>query len=264
MTELSLSGPGGQLPAGDVQWAFGAEYRRESASNVQDPQAAGGVTGFVTADVLDPSVYSTRELFAELRAPLLQHLRLIEGLELVSGARYSRYSAFGATNSLQGTALASQPERHAARWLLHGLPSPGTFGSVSVASRGGAAHLRSLRIESHSRTTHSLYGGRRTRRLLCSGCQSARGRHLRWQPAPASRARDHWTGGLLLRGADAPGWTVSVDYWRVQLGDALDSPSPLDIVNQCAATGSAACALPRTGPRRSGSRSSGSTPPSTI
>ncbi len=244
VTELSLSGPAGHLPAGDVQWALGAEYRRESASNVQDPQAAGGVTGFVTADVPNPSIYSSRELFAELRAPLLEHLRGVESLELVAGARYSRYSAFGGTNSLQGG--------------LHWRVSPHITlrGGYSTVFRApGLSDLFQSQVE-EARPITDPCGSNPTaeQRIHCAAAGVPAGAYVQsvnepvdvifgGNPGLRPERGTSWTSGFLLRGSEASGWTMSVDYWRVQLRDALDSPGPDHIVDQCAATGSAACAL---------------------
>jgi iron complex outermembrane recepter protein len=63
VADLAITGAFGRLPAGELQWAFGGQYRRESGSYVLDPQIGEGITGFVTTGIPNPSIFTSREAF---------------------------------------------------------------------------------------------------------------------------------------------------------------------------------------------------------
>lgn len=104
IADATLRGGWGQLPAGAVTWAFGAQYRRDSGSNLQDPLAIAGVADNLVTDV--PSgAFSTKEIYAEARVPLLAHRTLVDELVLDAGVRRSHYSTFGTDTTWQAGLL---------------------------------------------------------------------------------------------------------------------------------------------------------------
>jgi outer membrane receptor protein involved in Fe transport len=109
--ETSANGTLFSLPAGDVQAAFGALYRKEYLHNDVDPlvnttySAPGGIP---TLSCPGPSSictspaqggYNVKEAYAELLIPVLKDLPFVHSLNLDLGDRYSKYSNFGSTSN---------------------------------------------------------------------------------------------------------------------------------------------------------------------
>jgi len=116
IVSLNAQGPFGRLPAGPVWWALGAEYRREGGSFFFDPQHGGGIVGSGGELDLPEVSFSARELYLELRAPLLQGRQFARDLTASAGARWSSFSSFGSHFTWQ-TGLHWQP---APSWALRG------------------------------------------------------------------------------------------------------------------------------------------------
>lgn len=97
----SISGDFGQLfslPGGPIDFAIGAEYRREASSSVP---AAEDTAGFTFNNVLLPSRghFDVKEVFGELNAPLLKHVPLADQLAFGAAIRFSDYSTIGHTTT---------------------------------------------------------------------------------------------------------------------------------------------------------------------
>lgn len=88
--QASATGPLFSLTHGEVMSAFGAEYRKESISDVPDIQFLNGEI-FGTEATQAEAERDNKALFAELSIPVLQDL------ELQAALRYERYSDFGST-----------------------------------------------------------------------------------------------------------------------------------------------------------------------
>jgi iron complex outermembrane receptor protein len=87
------------LPAGDVQFAVGGEYRDNDASFRPDEfLASGDVVGFNAAQPVSGKI-DVSEGFAELSVPLLRELPLVHTLGLDLGYRYSKYNIAGAADT---------------------------------------------------------------------------------------------------------------------------------------------------------------------
>lgn len=86
------------LPAGDVGFAGGVEYRKEKSRENTDPLAALGLT-FLNAIPSRGGEYDVTEVFAETTIPLLADLPGIERLALDLAGRYSDYSSIGSTTT---------------------------------------------------------------------------------------------------------------------------------------------------------------------
>ncbi|HEY4555224.1 MAG TPA: TonB-dependent receptor, partial [Lysobacter sp.] len=86
------------LPAGDVGFAGGVEYRKETSRENTDPLAALGLT-FLNAIASRGGEYDVREVFAETSIPLLADLPGVERLAVDLAGRYSDYSSIGSTNT---------------------------------------------------------------------------------------------------------------------------------------------------------------------
>ena len=81
-----------ELPAGPVGFAVGAEYRSEEAESVFDELTAAGATFQNAIQPFHPPDLTVREVFAELRVPVLRERRAAYELTLEGAGRFSDYN----------------------------------------------------------------------------------------------------------------------------------------------------------------------------
>lgn len=243
LADLLLTGPFGHLPAGDLRWSLGAQYRRESASLALDPNFGEGIAGVVFLAVPQTS-FTTREVFVEMNAPLVGNRRSEHALDATLGARYSRFSAFGNTTSLQG-GLHWRVTSH--------ITVRGSYAEVFRVP--GTSELFSSQFE-ENRPIGDPCEGEPTpeQQSNCARAGVPGGRYVA-EPGPARvvyggnpqlspESGETWTAGVLLSGPAESGLRASLDYWHVQLDDAIGFSDPDSILSACVDSGSAdACQL---------------------
>lgn len=91
-----------ELPAGPLNVAVGAEYRRESGTDGPDPLLADGLAngGGINYQSTQGS-YSVNEAYVEFEIPLVANRPLARLLDLDVATRWSKYSRFGSTTNSQ-------------------------------------------------------------------------------------------------------------------------------------------------------------------
>jgi outer membrane receptor protein involved in Fe transport len=96
------------LPAGDVRFAVGADYRYNGYGFKPDAALAqaDGTSDVLGYSVLRPASGSvnTKEVYAELLVPVLHNLPLIQQLDVDLGYRYSSYSSVGGVSAYKADA----------------------------------------------------------------------------------------------------------------------------------------------------------------
>jgi iron complex outermembrane receptor protein len=97
----NLSGELFDMPAGAFAYAFGLEYRKERGEFIPDSIAQSGETADVPASPTQGEV-QVREAYLELRAPLLAGLPAVQRLELSAAVRSSDYDNFGRDEVFKG------------------------------------------------------------------------------------------------------------------------------------------------------------------
>lgn len=112
--DVGLSGPWGTLPAGEIRWALGAEYRRDSGRYDFDPLRIQGVAGSVGTPLPSAS-FTAKEAYVEGRAPLLIDAPLASSLEFVGAARVADFSSFGSNTTWSAGLYWSPVEAWSAR-----------------------------------------------------------------------------------------------------------------------------------------------------
>jgi iron complex outermembrane recepter protein len=89
---VNLNGPLFKLfPAGSIQVAIGAEYRRESSQESFDPLAQAGRNGFAQQTNTRGAV-DVKEAYGEIQVPILAKTPFFESLMIRGAARASKYS----------------------------------------------------------------------------------------------------------------------------------------------------------------------------
>jgi iron complex outermembrane receptor protein len=228
----SVTGNLFKLPAGPVGFSYGYEWRKTSATFVPDSfLSSGDVVGFNPGLPTAGSV-SVKEVFGEVRVPLIHDTPFIENLTANGAFRYSNYSLGGIGGVW--TYLGG------ADWRV----------SRDIAFRG--QYQRAIRAPSVA----ELYGG--TNRVVGAATDPCSNRGSAAQQTAAVRAvcvatgvpaaqvfsasvqpnsifpadfggnanlgpekSDTYTAGVVLTPRFAPGLYVSVDYFNISLEGAI-------------------------------------------
>ena len=119
-----------QLPAGAMQIALGAEFRRESYTSTPDDLTASGALSVLGASSASGS-RSISALYAELSIPILKNL------EASLAGRYDRYSDFGSTtNPKVGLKYKVLPNLALRATYAEGFRAPAITETTQTPSRG--------------------------------------------------------------------------------------------------------------------------------
>ena len=109
--DASVNGSLFSLPAGDMQLAVGASYRKEYVDYQVDPLLDSTFSlnnGIATISCAGPGSlctspaqggFNVKEAYTELLIPVLKDLPFVHSLNVDLGDRYSKYSNFGSTNN---------------------------------------------------------------------------------------------------------------------------------------------------------------------
>lgn len=231
------------MPAGDVGFAGGLEYRKEESQENTDPLAALGLT-FLNAIPSRGGEYDVREVFAETSIPLLADIPGIQRLALDLAGRYSDYSTIGGTttwnigldwqiiDSLRFRATHAQAVRAPSIGELFN-PQSQNFATINDPcnynptnpNRPNTAPDPALRqancsalgipvgwIDTYSANRPGVSGGNPNLR--------------------PEEARSH-SIGFVWQPQFVRGLGVSIDYWRINLNDAIGSVTAQTNATRC-------------------------------
>ncbi|MFT3976958.1 MAG: TonB-dependent receptor [Sphingomonas bacterium] len=237
----SITGDLFTVPLADhkVAFAVGAEYRRLSArSNPDGPaQVQGEVLGTGARTPPDFGEYSVKEIFGEIKIPLVEDKPFFYRLSAEAGIRYSDYT----------TTHGSTTWKAGGTWEPYqGYKFRGTY-QVAVRSPN-ISELYQSPVQSLGNLTKDPCQGAVTGGLANLCAQTGGGSNVGSIPAPTSgqintttsgnrdlnveRARTY-TLGVALTPSFLPGFSLTADYFHIKIRDAITQPAQADILNGC-------------------------------
>lgn len=92
---FNIDGPLFTLPAGDVQLALGAEYRKQEINDTPDDNSIRGNLLGLTAGTPTRGSDNVKEVFGEIFVPLLADRPFFHNVNLNASARYTDYASYG-------------------------------------------------------------------------------------------------------------------------------------------------------------------------
>lgn len=218
------------LPAGPLGMAAGYEHRRQESDFRPDYLLANGLVD-ATPEAASGGAYDVDELYAEFAVPLLAEKPFAESLNLTAGVRYSDYSTFGGTTN--------------SKWGLEWRPYRDLLVRASYADIFRAP------------TIDDLYGGQTgdTPTIVdpCSGaaagvgaCSAVPVGFVGEKQPPATNGSNPdlqpETGtatsvGFVYNPSFYSPLTVSLDFWRYKIDDAIVAPGAQTILDLCYGSG---------------------------
>jgi outer membrane receptor protein involved in Fe transport len=236
-----LTGDAWTLPGGPLAWAFGAEYREESSDSRPDPFETAGAT---FGNVIQPNSgeFDVKEIFGEINLPLVTGKPGAQELSMDAAYRYSDYSTIGETNTwklgaqwapIQAVtfrATVAEAVRApnigeafgAENQTFEFIVDPCDVGEVPTGTQYRAGNCATILngfgidpdtfVDPNSATVAGVSGG---------------------NPNIREETADTQTIGLVFRPAFAEGLTFAIDYYDIELKDAVLTVSPEEIAERC-------------------------------
>lgn len=242
----NITGDLAEMPnGGNVAFATGVEYREHEGSFQPDPIAASGETAGIPSGPTAGG-FDVTEVYGELNFPLLFDARGAEYLELNLAGRYSDYSTFGGESTYKVGTLWQPIQRLSLRASFStGLRAPGigelfggaaredfnfldpcvdVLGQLGSANGGRDAPQPQNIIDNCAALGVPVDLAQRNPQL---SAVSAGNENL------VPETSDNYSLGFVY----SPGrWTVSLDYYDLEIEDAVQGRDPSEVIVACVET----------------------------
>ena len=244
------------LAADGLRINVGAERRIETLDYQPDKTAGSGdLSGGAGAAPTINGGYNVNDLFGEARLPLVQGFPGAYDLLFETGYRHSSYSTSGGVNSfklgiqyapIQDVRFRASFQRAIRAPNIIELFNPTVVTQTSTVGKdpcAGAAPVASLDQCAHTGVTAAEYG--HISQCPAGQCSALLGGNAGLRPETANTT----SLGVTLTPAFLPGFTGSVDYYRIKLENEINVvPANIELA-LCLNDGNpAACALIQRGP----------------
>lgn len=258
-TDVQATAQGGlfQLPAGELRFAVGAEYRRNEYTSSPDAALRSGDIFSYSISVPSRGRIIASELYGELLVPLLADVPFVESLNLDVAYRYSDYNTVGSVSTYKASL-----DWRTADWLLlrgsyqRAIRAPNLAELYTSAAQSSATFPAIGPIGTgdpcDTRTAYRAagYAGAAQVRALCLA-QGVPSQVIDTFTFPAITLRtevsgnrdldpetaDTFTGGVVMRSPfDHPlisGATLSVDYYNIKLKKAIGQITAVQTLAKC-------------------------------
>lgn len=235
----ALTGELWTLPAGTVDIAAGLEWRHESGSVRPSATVQAGHSGGNFAEPTEGD-FSVWEFFAEFHIPLLEGRTFAEELSLDAAARYSDYNTVGSEATFK-LALHWEPVN---ALKFRGIYATGFRSPNILESFGGTADTFPT-VADPCNTAADLYRDNATVRENCAGqgipsdyVQNASQLKISagGNPELKPETSDSFSVGLVWTPDETGNLSVAIDYYNVQVDDAINTPDPVDVILTCYTT----------------------------
>ena len=256
IVEATANGPVFRLPAGDVQLAVGAMYKEDEFSYRSDPIAqkflddgSADITGFNPALDIDGSDHNL-DFYFEASLPLLRDVAGAKSLEAVVGYRTSDYASAGRVGAYKAELLYQPVEpvrlrssfQHAVRApSIYELYLPQLGPEVSLPDEPDpCAHDSSARTGPDAAEVTALCAAQGIPVALLPTYTynefTAPG-VVGGNPDLKPEKADTLTVGAVWSSRATSRWLehtqLSVDWYRIEITDAIDQPPVFEAVTRC-------------------------------
>lgn len=237
-----------ELPGGPIGLAIGAEYRRETAFTDYDDITQSGATFLNAFDTFDPPAYGVKEAFGEIRIPLLADVPFVNELTVEGAVRVSDYNfsdkLVWAYNA--GAIWSPIPDIRLRVGYSRSVRAPNLNDLYATRAETFANNFQDpcdqrFISQNENRAARCAEAGIPTTITLPDG------RVVPWTNAPSSglsgfnqgnsdlqpEKSNSWTVGAVLQPSFLPGFSLTVDYYNIEIKQAIAGLTGQAIVNRC-------------------------------
>lgn len=224
------------MPAGEVGFAGGTEYRKEENTQNEPDNVAGTFLNILGED---NGSFNVKEAFVEFSMPLVTDVTLVQDLTLDAAVRYADYSTSGNATSwklgfdwavndeLRFRATQSEAVRAPSITEIFGQKSQ-TFTFISdpckasnLANSNNPTRVANCAALGVPSDFNSDYDSR-----TISGYSSG---NPNIQPEESTST----TVGFIYQPEFLNGFVITADYWTIELSDAISSFTTSNILSRC-------------------------------
>lgn len=242
------STPWFELPAGPISYVLGAEYRRETSLSTPGPYEQEGAIDqinivYAGQGVISGGSFNVKEVFGELSLPIFKDQPFAKDLTFDAAVRYSDYSTSGGSTSWKA----------GLRWSINDMITlRGTYARAvrapNITELFQAPTQTFATISDPCDDNNINAGDPGTSRVAnCTAAFGALGVALPFNDTSSEatqgvfsgnvnlnpEAADTYTVGIVLQPSFIPGFTFAVDYYNIELANAIQAFSAQTIVNKC-------------------------------
>lgn len=245
-----LSGNSGgffNLPGGPVGFAIGAEYRREEAYSAFDAFTRSGATFLNSGSIFDPPAIEIKEVFGEVRIPLLSDKPFFNELTLEGAARYSDYG--GSTGGVWaynfGGIWSPVPDLRIRAGYARSVRAPNLGNLFATRSQTFANGLvdpcsQTVIQDNPNRVRNCAAAGIPTT-LVVDGvtipwvntAASGVSGFNQGNPSLVPEVGKSLTIGAVFQPRFVPGLTLTIDYYKIKIDNVISGLTGQAIVNRC-------------------------------
>lgn len=221
------------LPAGSVGFAAGLEYRQESGSVTPSGIVGDGNSGGNFAEPTDGE-YDLWEGYLEVDVPILANAPLAKELGMEGAIRYSEYSDYNETTWKVGTRWAPIESLAFRAQVSTGFRAPNVlelFGGVSDTFTGVTDPCVATNQAANPVVAANCASQGVPPDFVQTAAQlktSAGG-----NPDLKPESSDNWTFGVVLTPEIWGNPRIALDYFNVEVKDAIGTPNAADVINAC-------------------------------
>lgn len=225
------------LPAGPVGVALGFEYRKESANYRPDATVASGELGSGIDGLPLAGSFNVFELFGETRVPILKDQPFFHYLGLEGAARYSHYSTVGSVWTFKAGGEWAPVEDIRFRGLYQrAVRAPNLIELFQGRSSGSAAYADPCdfnRAPSASVKTFCVSQGVPAGSINTFQQDDVVNTISGGNPSLRQEKSSTLTLGAVFQPHGLPGFSASLDYYKIKVDNAIDTIAPQTIINLC-------------------------------
>ena len=219
--------------------SLGAEYRRESLTDDFDAAFQSGDLAGLGGNALDTSgAFDVKEVFGEIRVPIIQDAPFAKELSFEGGYRYADYSSAGAVDSYKAgldwqvvpdLRLRASYERAVRAPNVDELFTPAHFGDVvGTDPCAGASPIFSLTQCENTGVTATQYGNVPQCSSSQCGVQNSGNPDLKPEVSSTKSV------GFVLTPTFLPGFNLSVDWFDINVKGVIENVPLTALFDTCA------------------------------
>jgi outer membrane receptor protein involved in Fe transport len=227
------------LPGGPVGFALGAEYRRETNFFRQDPLVQAGLTFYNSIPSFTPPAFEVKELFGELRLPILRDTPFFDQLTISAAARLADYRGDTGTVYAYNAGIDWSPIRdiHFRANYSRAVRAPNLTDLYTPLGQNFAPGFQDPCAANQIGTGSQFRAANCAAAGIPAGFNYVYPQSLQIQsggnPNLNAETSDSFTVGGVAQPRFIPGLSISVDYFDIRVNDVITAPTAQQIVDAC-------------------------------